>query len=120
MWKVIAESVEGTSHRRTSKPCQDYCRAAQVRVGLETVLIVVCADGAGSAELSDVGAKLACDRFFDVAYERLSTGFALPMLGRDALLDWYQGVHDALVAEAVARCVPVRELACTLLTAIVG
>lgn len=120
MWKLIAESVEGTSHRRSSQPCQDHCRAGQVRVGVETLLIVVCADGAGSAELSEVGSKLACDRFFEIAYERLSTGVGLATIGRSVLLDWYQTVHDSLVAEAVARNVAPRQLACTLLTAIVG
>src|SRR5262249_31567272 len=108
------------SHRRTSQPCQDHCRAEQVRVGLETILVIACADGAGSAELSDVGAKLACDRLFEIAYEQLSADLTLLAPRHNTLLGWYQRVHDALVAESVARGVSVRQLACTLLTAIVG
>lgn len=120
MWKVIAESVEGTSHRRTSKPCQDHCRAQPVRLAAETVLIVVCADGAGSAELSEIGSRLACDRFFDVAYGAMSGGTSLTSVDRSMLLEWYRATRQALKDEAAHRGVAARELACTLLTALIG
>lgn len=86
----------------------------------DSVLVVACADGAGSAELSQVGARIACDRFFELAYEALSNGTAARSIDRDLTLRWYQTVREAIGAEAERRGVPVRSLACTLLTAVVG
>jgi hypothetical protein len=120
MWKVLAESLEGTSHRRTSQPCQDWRHCLPVAVAGETILIVACADGAGSAELSDVGARLACEQFFDVARAALEQRTSLDDLDRATVLDWYHQVQAALRAEADRRGVAVRQLACTLLTAVIG
>jgi hypothetical protein len=120
MWKVIAESVEGTSHRRISKSCQDHCCAQALQVGSETVLIVACADGAGSAELSEVGSRLACDRFFDAVHAAMVAPAQMTAPDRATLLGWYRSVHQALADEAAHREVSMRKLACTLLTAIVG
>jgi Protein phosphatase 2C len=119
-WKVLAESVAGTSHQRTSLPCQDANHHMQIRIEDETVLIAICADGAGSAELSQIGSKVACQRFFDLAYEALTERGTLEFLDREILLGWYEDVREAISLEALARGVPARQLACTLLTAIVG
>jgi hypothetical protein len=83
-------------------------------------VILVCADGAGSAELSQVGAQIACDRFFELAYEALRSGTATNAIDRDTTLRWYQDVRRAIHAEAERREVAARSLACTLLTAVVG
>ncbi len=119
-WRVLAESVGGTSHVRTSTPCQDASRCEQLKLGGEDVLIAICSDGAGSAERSELGARIACDQFFDVASATLESWGSLDLLGRKALLGWYEEVRTALAAEADVLGVPIRQLACTLLTAVVG
>jgi hypothetical protein len=120
MWKVIGESVEGTSHTRTLKPCQDAHRFSPITIDGVTFLLIACSDGAGSAELAEVGARMACDTFFETAYESLRESAVANDIDRDVLLGWYLRVQDALEQEAARRGVPVRHLACTLLTALVG
>ena len=53
-WAVIGESVVGMSHRRTSPPigCQDANHATTT----PRTIVVVC-DGAGSSNVSEVGAR---------------------------------------------------------------
>ena len=63
MWKLVFGSVQGTSHLQSGLPCQDYCTGTIAG----TTLIAACADGAGSAELSQLGSKAAVDRFMEVA-----------------------------------------------------
>jgi hypothetical protein len=57
-WRVVAASVAGTSHLAGGLPCQD---AHGWRIEPGDVLLVACADGAGSAARSDEGARLAVD-----------------------------------------------------------
>ena len=66
MWKLLYQSVRGTSHRRSGKPCQDRCLCRVIRTGTEAVLVIACADGAGSADLSAVGASRACRTIISV------------------------------------------------------
>jgi hypothetical protein len=60
MWKLLFQSVQGTAHERAGQPCQDSCLARLRRSGQGPVLILACADGAGSASHADLGARLAC------------------------------------------------------------
>ena len=61
-WKVIAASVQGTSHLKTDKPCQD---ASYSTILPGSLLIGAVADGAGSAPFSDEGAQIAVKRAVD-------------------------------------------------------
>jgi hypothetical protein len=56
-WKIVAASARGTSHEASGQPCQD---AHAWREGADWFVGVVC-DGAGSARLSDRGARHAAD-----------------------------------------------------------
>ncbi|MCB0064702.1 MAG: protein phosphatase 2C domain-containing protein [Caldilineaceae bacterium] len=55
-FRVIAASVQGTSHLRAALPCQDAYAFVETACG---DLIVAVADGAGSAAFSAEGARLA-------------------------------------------------------------
>ncbi len=55
-WKVIAESVAGTSHTASGAACQD---AFSFRVTSDGILIAAVADGAGSSKCAGEGAALA-------------------------------------------------------------
>ncbi|MBD2777610.1 protein phosphatase 2C domain-containing protein [Iningainema tapete] len=55
VWKAIARSSIGISHKKQQIPCQDY---GEYRI-LKNVIVGAVADGAGSAKFADIGAKLA-------------------------------------------------------------
>src|SRR5260370_8667251 len=88
MWNLVFGSVRGTSHERTGKPCQDYCEGRTVATPSGTVLLAVCADGAGSSDHSDVGARIACETIVEDACAALSQGTGAAVPGREVLLDW--------------------------------
>jgi hypothetical protein len=54
-WRVVAASVEGTSHAGTTLGCQDAHAVAQIEGGL----VIAVADGAGSAPRAGEGASRA-------------------------------------------------------------
>lgn len=120
MWKLVYGSVRGTSHLRTGQPCQDYGEARLVEAGPGPALLVACADGAGSAELSDVGARLAVETFLERAAEALAAGVEPDAADEAALTSWATAARIRVEAEAEARGVAARQLACTLLAAVVG
>lgn len=109
MWKLVFGSVKGTSHMQSGLPCQDYCAGAVVG----TRLVAACADGAGSAELSQLGSKAAVDRFMEVA-----SCDAMPALAQ--IEEWVDAARNHLVEQAAANGSTPRQLACTFLGAVVG
>jgi serine/threonine protein phosphatase PrpC len=90
------------------------------QVNQETVLIATCADGAGSAEHSLIGSRIACEKMVQVITRGLEDGLKTQEIGRDRVLEWHREVIGDLQKEAQARSSVPRDLACTLLTAIVG
>jgi len=120
MWRLLQQSLEGTSHRRSGTPCQDSCAATVTCPGQECFLVVACADGAGSAVLSQEGSALACRRFVEVACEALAREGAEAVRNPEVIRGWYRRVRQSVEEEAARREVSPRELACTLLTAVVG
>ncbi len=118
MYRVLAESVVGTRHRVAGAVNQDDVDHTNYVSPLGARhLVAVVADGAGTAPLGHVGARvatvavrtsvcshLADDRAFDSAAMRACTAHA----------------RDAVLAEACRRGVSERDLACTLLVAVVG
>lgn len=56
-WSVAGASVPGTTHKRTDMPCQDKLAWREI----DDCLVLVLADGAGSAARSSEGARLAVD-----------------------------------------------------------
>ena len=71
MWKILSESVPGSSHRRSGKPCQDYCLAAELALGQETALVMLCADGSGSAKHGENGSRVACESLLELIRDAL-------------------------------------------------
>jgi hypothetical protein len=109
MWKLVFGSVKGTSHVQSGLPCQDYC--AGIIVG--TTLVAACADGAGSAEFSQLGSKAAVDRFLQVASSD-------PVPTKEQVEAWVDAARACLMEEAAASGSTPRQLACTFLAALVG
>lgn len=110
MWKFIYGCVRGTSHSVSGQPCQDYC--ASTTIG--STIVAACSDGAGSADLSHLGSKIAVERFLEVA-----SVFESPP-EQTAVESWVDAARERVIEEAAAQSVIPRQLACTLLVAIVG
>lgn len=112
-WKVVAASVAGVSHEKTGQPCQDAHGARQLA---DIGLIAAVADGAGSAALAEVGARIAVDVGLQTL-ERLAraASAANAQVGMDDLKDVLSAVRLALDREAETRQEPIREFATTLL-----
>jgi hypothetical protein len=120
VWKLIFDSVVGTSHRVRAEECQDSHLALVTRVSGEDVLVAACADGAGSAPHSSIGSKLACERVVAIAVAALDRKLAVAEIDRGIVQAWYREVRDALSDEALRMEVDVADLATTLLVSVVG
>ncbi len=116
-WKFVSASVKGTSHDKSGAPCQDSCWAEVVIDACgRSHLVCLVADGAGSASKSDVGADLACETAFTAIQAELDSNGGVPMVDAQVIVE---AVHRQLAAHARSLEVAPRELACTLLGAIV-
>ncbi|MDE5094334.1 MAG: PP2C family serine/threonine-protein phosphatase [Trichodesmium sp. St11_bin5] len=110
-WRVISVSVAGKSHEKRGQLCQD---AHHWQILPEGILVAAVADGAGSSNLGDVGAKIAVG----VAVEAISQQKLLPVddVGWQFLLvDTLKAAKNAVLAESRVREVEGRELAATLI-----
>jgi hypothetical protein len=112
MWKLVFGSARGTSHVRSGQPCQDYCFGSVTG----TTVVAGCADGAGSAELSHLGSRAAIDRFMELA----TTWQAQTPPERDTIESWVDAARDRVLEAALTQAATPRQLACTLLGALVG
>ncbi|CAN5476606.1 protein-serine/threonine phosphatase PphC [soil metagenome] len=112
-WSVLADSVIGTSHRRLGTPCQD-AYAAKVFGTDRDRLVLVVADGAGSARHAEIGSRLACDSLASRVHS-LNDG---PAPTVDWLTKTIADVRDELASEAERLNACLRDLACTLLVVV--
>lgn len=108
--RAVGASVRGMSHEKGGQPCQD---SHEYRIFPPDLLVGAVADGAGSAILGEVGARMAVR----TAIESMSA--AGPPTKSD---DWesilrkaLEASRTAIEAEAEARQVGVRDMATTLL-----
>ncbi|MEG4517572.1 MULTISPECIES: PP2C family serine/threonine-protein phosphatase [unclassified Microcoleus] len=114
-WQVVAASVIGTSHEKRSQPCQDaHCW----RLLPNGVLAAAVADGAGSAALAEIGAKIAVEAVVETIcqqQERLPQNDDEWQVFLTASL---QVARAQVEAEAAVREVAPRDLACTLIAVV--
>ncbi len=117
-WRVMRASVQGTSHSRTGQPCQDSsCVGKDAPDGM---LVAAIADGAGSAELSAYGSRIAACAATKEAV-RLMRLHVQPLY--EGVLEEIlrEAVHHArkeLEAEAQRQNKSLRDFAATLIVAI--
>ena len=119
-WRRLAASVVGLSHEERDIPCQDFSATSCVATAEGEVLLLAAADGAGSAAHSDMGSRLACETIIRIAGDWFSGGKVVAELEQSVLEDWLLEAIRAISNGAAEREVPVRDLACTLLLAVVG
>lgn len=117
-WRCAGSSVVGTSHIKRQIPCQDAHDIKELQSG---ELVIAVADGAGSAPLSQEGAKFAVH----IAVNFLCQ--AIPLYKPDTTTQWktlaLQSVELArayLINHAVESRFPVKDYATTLQIVIVA
>ncbi|MYC05630.1 MAG: protein phosphatase 2C domain-containing protein [Chloroflexi bacterium] len=117
-WRVIRASVQGTSHAKTGQPCQDSTSVGKnVPAGF---LVAAVADGAGSAELSADGSRIAA-----CAATKRATGLlhyhVHPLYEgvlEEILRESVRAARKELEAESHRQKRPLRDFATTLIVAI--
>lgn len=115
-WRLVGTAVVGSAHQKVGLPCQD---ALDYRVILNgsagSVLLVALADGAGSAELADLGAHCAVDVAMRSMAAAIQGGLPEERTGWDALLcKAFDQARQALERLADEQTEPLRAFATTL------
>jgi hypothetical protein len=117
-WRVVAASSLGASHLKTEAPCQD-AHAWDLTQDNQTI-VLVAADGAGSASHSDTGSQLATSEILDSIRSFFDDGKDLSQVTREVANEWLRNAAERISERAKVDDLPVREYACTLLAAIVS
>jgi hypothetical protein len=120
MWRILCERVKGTSHERSGVDCQDFIHASECAAGDDRILIAACADGAGSAEHSQVGSQLACSALVSAVARFLDAGHTPCEIEDGTVREWFRSVRADLQTRADESDLPLRQVACTLLLAVVS
>ena len=117
MWRAIGKSVVGTSHLKGQLPCQDYSDYLRCQVGGEPVLVIGVSDGAGSAALSHIGSQEVVGALLRQAAccER-----AIADINREDVQAWFANALAHLNSVAEREKIETKDLACTVLVAILG
>ncbi|HZT83717.1 MAG TPA: PP2C family serine/threonine-protein phosphatase [Gemmataceae bacterium] len=120
MWKLLYQSVPGTSHARSGQPCQDHCQARAKNTAEGPVAVLLCSDGAGSAAHSDFASRTACRSLMRYVTDDLSAGLSVRDITRDRVTDWHLRLRKELEEHAAKCKTELSHLACTLLAAVVS
>ena len=118
MWRYVAASVQGTSHQRNNTPCQDY--SAAIELGGASLLLLVCSDGAGSGSRSELGSEVACRTLVDEVTEFARLGGRIENVTRETAIEWLESIRTKLDTQASALGLTPRDLACTLIAALIA
>lgn len=111
-WRVVGGTAVGTSHLRLGLPCQD---ALAYRLLPGGVLLAAVADGAGSAERSEAGSRLAVDEALACLGTALQTDPPPDEAGWAGLMHLaFEAARTALLALAETEERPGRDFAATL------
>ena len=120
-WKFIHASEIGTAHIKHSLPCQDYSTAQVVTLSEQNeVLILACADGAGSAPHSHIGARAVCEEIQRFASHGLMCLGDVASIEQELVRSWIDGLRSQLELVSATYGAQLSEFACTLLLGIIG
>ena len=117
-WKVLVDSATGTSHQKTRLPCQDY---GSYEI-YDQYLIGAIADGAGTCDRSDIGAKLVVDQtlYFLKSYlSRYQPSSSEPQ-ARSLFLEVIKYTREKLQNQADSDQSDFKQYSCTLLAFVVS
>ena len=117
---VFGGKTTGSSHIKKGVPCQDAFRSEKTDSG---EIILAVADGLGSAEHSEIGAKIAVNTAVDKIKSLFINidGYGIPaaalMKNRDIITEAFSASRTALEDFAGDNGYPLKKLACTLIVA---
>jgi serine/threonine protein phosphatase PrpC len=117
-WRVVGAAVTGVSHQRLGLPCQDFQAHRILTVGAGQALLIALADGAGSAEHADLGARHAVVSVLDALEDSLTSRESAPLDFERIVREAFESAQQALSALAEREDLAVRSLATTLTCAI--
>ena len=120
-WTWAGATAIGTAHQQSGAPCQDAfaCRVSRPSSGGE-ILIAALADGAGSAERAEAGARLATSIFVDVVRERFEEGDVSASQVSELVRFGVEAARVAVAATADHEDREIDDFASTLLVAILN
>jgi hypothetical protein len=120
-WRYALSSVIGTSHVASGDPCQDasLCAVISAPSGAE-VLVAVASDGAGSAKLSQVGSAETCRFVLERMRSLVSDGGAISSISSEIATTIVLEAQANLRTAAQMIGAQARDLACTLVTGVLG
>lgn len=113
IWKVIGQSVIGTSHVLTDKTCEDASSFKIVQLeDKQAALLAFVSDGAGSAAFAAKAAEESVLKSIELASEFIRSGSTFKDANLRALVEQ---VYDHIESLANEEQVPKNEFSCTLL-----
>jgi hypothetical protein len=117
-WQVVGASVQGSAHQAKEVPCQDD---HSYRVLENGVLLIVVADGAGSAPEAAKGSSKVVETAMDSLVQAIKVGPPVDQAGwEDLLSDVFFEARGALIELAEEENHEISDYATTLTCAIVG
>lgn len=112
-WRVIGAEAPGTSHQKMGLPCQD---AQASRLLSDGTVLVALADGAGTAERSQEGARQAVDRALLCLDATLSLEMPQDEAEWEALIrETFQQARQGVLEIAEENGSPIKAFATTLI-----
>jgi len=113
IWKAIGNSVTGTSHIATGKPCEDAVKYRVIEAEDGSQVLICCAsDGAGSAEFGG----LASEYVTTSVIEQLALKIVQAEVVTEAtVFELAESLFDGLEKQAAEKSVDLQEFSCTLL-----
>ncbi|MDO9177861.1 MAG: PP2C family serine/threonine-protein phosphatase [Agitococcus sp.] len=117
MWRFMNASVIGTSHQDNETYCQDHHHVEQIWVEKQSYLLVIVADGAGSALKGGQGSALACHALSTSLKQQLAIAKTLNQTLVEQSLVY---ARELLQQQAQANDLYLRDYATTVLGVIVG
>ncbi|MBS0524032.1 MAG: protein phosphatase 2C domain-containing protein [Proteobacteria bacterium] len=120
-WRVAMASSIGQSHVAAAQPCQDahFHLEAEDADG-RPVMVLAAADGAGSAALAELGAKLACETFARLVETYVGKGGRVAAIERPLVERWITGLVYRIELDAKRSGARVQDYSCTLLAAVIA
>ena len=119
-WRWAGAKATGNSHIRANKGCDDNGGCVVLRTRDAETLVLAVSDGAGSADHSAAGSRIATTRFLRCAAGYLRTEGAIEMVSEHIVSDWLDDIRDHIGAEAKKIGVGPRNFAATLVGGLVG
>lgn len=120
-WKSVRGSVIGSGHIKDGTVCQDFSYSQVVEIGANnSALVMTCSDGAGSAKFSHLGSRISCLEMQKALRATLLNLGAVECIEQEHMLSLFESLRSHLVSVATRMNIDFRELACTLLVAVVG